>query len=97
MTPWVKRLTGEEFWFDWREDKRNSFGWFEGRTHLEEEDKGHPLIVGMHRLLTGLGTKSRVSTTCPWHAEGGHDPAVGVEEASRDSLWPKAGDSRAWE
>jgi len=29
---------------------------------LEEEDEGHPLIVGVHGLLASLGSKSRVST-----------------------------------
>ena len=30
--------------------------------HLEEEDEGHPLIVGVHSLLASLGSKSGVST-----------------------------------
>ena len=32
------------------------------KLHLEEEDEGHPLIVGVHGLLASLGSKSRVST-----------------------------------
>merc|ERR1719381_187791 len=62
---------------------------------LEEEDKGNPLIVGVYSLLPGLRTKSRVSSTCPRYTEGGHDPTVGVEQASRNSICSKAGDGRA--
>ena len=32
------------------------------KPHLEEEDEGHPLIVGVHGLLASLRAKSRVST-----------------------------------
>ena len=42
-----------------------SFGWFNGKQYLEEEDKGNPLIVGVYSLLPSLRTKSRVSSTCP--------------------------------